>query len=59
MYNVNVYNVFNDIGKKRGFLRKGNSVDEEKTADVIINEFQKGTIGRITLEHLDCEDKNF
>lgn len=56
MYNINVYNVFNDIGKKRGFLRKGNSIDEEKTADVIINEFQKGNIGRITLEHLDRED---
>lgn len=38
------------IGKKRGCLQKGGSVDMHKAADVIIHDFRTGKIGRITLE---------
>lgn len=50
VFNAKIYELFIKIGEKRGFLKKGNAIDEEKTASVIINEFQKGVIGKITLQ---------
>lgn len=50
IYNTKIYELFIKIGKKRGFLQKGNNIDEEKTAVMLINEFQKGILGKITLE---------
>lgn len=38
------------IGRKRGCLIKGNEVDLEKASRLIVDEFRKGLIGRITLE---------
>lgn len=38
------------IGRKRGCLIKGNEVDLEKASRLIVDEFRKGVIGRITLE---------
>jgi len=39
-----------EIGKKRGCIIKGGEVDFTKTADIILDEFRKGIIGRYTLE---------
>jgi len=38
------------IGKKRGFLRPGGGVDMHKAAEILVNEFRSGKLGRISLE---------
>jgi ribosome biogenesis GTPase A len=38
------------IGKKRGGLRKGGTIDMHKAADALIHDFRSGVLGRITLE---------
>lgn len=38
------------IGKKRGCIVSGGEVDYEKVANIVLDEFRKGTIGRISLE---------
>jgi ribosome biogenesis GTPase A len=38
------------IGKKRGALRKGGTIDMHKAADALIHDFRSGVLGRITLE---------
>ena len=38
------------IGKKRGFLISGGEIDTERTANMVIDEFRSGKIGRITLD---------
>jgi len=38
------------LGKKRGCLRKGGSVDLEKVSSIFVNEFRTGKLGRISLE---------
>lgn len=38
------------IGRQRGFLLKGGSVDLARTARVLIEEFRRGALGRITLD---------
>lgn len=45
-----VVEIMTVIGRKRGCLIKGNEVDLEKTSRLIVDEFRKGLIGRITLE---------
>ncbi len=44
------YDIFEMIGRKRGLLIKGGEVNFERCASVILDEFRHGTIGRITLE---------
>ncbi|MDK2867421.1 MAG: ribosome biosis GTPase [Clostridiales bacterium] len=41
------------IGRKRGCLMRGNQVDLEKASRLIVDEFRKGIIGKITLETTD------
>ena len=38
------------IGKKRGFLVSGGEISYERTANMLLDEFRAGKIGRITLE---------
>ncbi|OLO40874.1 ribosome biogenesis GTPase YlqF [Alkalihalophilus pseudofirmus] len=45
--------LFDEIGKKRGFLQSGGYIDYDKTAEVILRELRSGKIGRITLETPD------
>ncbi len=45
--------VLESIGKARGFLTSGGSVDIERTAKTVIKEFQEGKLGRISLERPD------
>ena len=42
--------LMNLIGRKRGALVSGGNVDEEKVANIILDDFRKGKIGNITLE---------
>jgi len=43
--------VMDEIGRKRGCIKRGKEIDYDKTARLILDEYRKGTIGRITLEH--------
>lgn len=45
-----VVEIMTFIGRKRGCLVRGNEVDLEKASRLIVDEFRKGVIGRITLE---------
>ncbi len=44
------YDLFELIGRKRGFLISGGEVNTERTAVMLLDEFRGGKIGRITLE---------
>ena len=48
---VDVEDVLNTIGKKRGFLLKGDKVDFDRTCLAVIDDFRKCRIGKITLEN--------
>lgn len=54
-YNIIVSNksadeIFIDIAKKRGCIIKGGEIDYSKTSNIILDDYRKGRIGRITLE---------
>lgn len=44
------WEIFELIGRKRGFLIKGGEIDYDRTAVMICDEFRGGKLGRITLE---------
>ena len=48
--NENIYEIMLTIGKKRGAIVSGGSIDEEKTARIIIDDFRNQKLGKITLE---------
>lgn len=58
-FDINLLNVkepniiIENIGKKRGMLMSGGSVDTEKISKIIINEFKSGKLGKMTLESVD------
>lgn len=45
-----VHEIYEKIAIKRGFIKKGNEIDYKRTADIIIDEFRGGRLGRMTLE---------
>ncbi|HAN20571.1 MAG: ribosome biogenesis GTPase YlqF [Clostridiales bacterium GWF2_36_10] len=44
------YDLFLRIAKKRGFIRSGGVIDEDRCASVLLDEFRGGLIGKITLD---------
>lgn len=42
--------IMDEIGRKRGALMRGGYIDYEKVAGIVLDEFRKGILGRITLE---------
>lgn len=50
MENENILEIMYKIGKKRGAIVSGGQVDEGKTANIILDDFRSGKLGRITLE---------
>ena len=44
------YDLFLAIAQKRGFIRAGHEVDEDRTAAVVLDEFRAGKIGPICLD---------
>ena len=44
------YDLFEAIGKKRGMLMSGGVINSTRTAEMLLNEFRSSAIGRITLE---------
>lgn len=51
--NVNIYEIMQEIGRKRGCIISGGEIDDEKTSKIILDDFRKGRIGRITLEQIN------
>ncbi len=49
------YELLEEIGRKRGCIVKGNEVDYTRTANILLDEFRSGKIGRITLETILSE----
>ena len=47
---LDAYDLFRLVGKKRGFLLSGGEVNEKRTAEMLLEEFRSAKIGRITLE---------
>ena len=47
---ADIWEVLENIAKKRGLLNKGGAVDTEKAASILIDEFRKGQIIKITLD---------
>lgn len=48
--NINIYEIMQEIGKKRGCIMSGGNVDDEKMARTILDDFKNGKLGKITIE---------
>ena len=48
--NINIYEIMQMIGKKRGAIISGGNIDDEKTAKIILDDFRTGKLGYISLE---------
>ena len=48
------YELFELVGKKRGLLMSGGVVNHERCADMLLEEFRSAKIGKITLEEPDA-----
>ncbi|MBO4355895.1 MAG: ribosome biogenesis GTPase YlqF [Clostridia bacterium] len=44
------WEVFESVGRKRGFLISGGEINYERTASALLDDFRSGKIGRISLE---------
>ena len=49
------YDILAAVAKKRGFLVSGGEPDMERAANIVLDEFRGGKIGRITLESPESE----
>lgn len=47
---LDAYDLFELVGRKRGFLISGGEINHTRTADMLLDEFRSSTIGKITLE---------
>ena len=48
--NNNIYDIMRMIGRKRGCIISGGNIDDEKVANVILDDFRTCKLGHITLE---------
>ena len=51
--NFNIYEIMQEIGKRRGAIISGGEIDDEKTAKIILDDFRSGRLGRITIERIN------
>lgn len=49
-YGLDGYDLFELVGRKRGFLISGGEINHQRTAEMLLDEFRGGKIGRISLE---------
>ncbi|MBR5448548.1 MAG: ribosome biogenesis GTPase YlqF [Clostridia bacterium] len=47
---LDCYDLFELVGRRRGFLISGGEINHERTANMLLEEFRAAKIGRITLE---------
>lgn len=45
--------IYEKIAKSRGFIQKGAEIDYSRTAEMLLDEFKKGKIGKVSLETPD------
>ena len=50
--NENIYEVMCMIGRKRGCIVSGGNIDDEKVANIILDDFRTCRLGKITLERV-------
>ena len=48
--NINIYEIMQLIGKKRGCIVSGGNVDDEKVSNILLDDFRNCRLGKITLE---------
>ena len=53
--NEKVLEIMNMIGKKRGAVISGGEINIEKVANILIDDFRSGKLGKITLEKVEGE----
>lgn len=51
------YKVLQQIAQKRGCLRSGGVIDEEKTLRIVLTDYRSGKLGRITLDQIPEEQQ--
>ena len=54
--NQNIYEIMQEIGRKRGCIISGGNIDDEKTAKILLDEFKNGVLGKITIEKADSKN---
>ena len=47
---LDCYDLFEMVGRKRGFLVSGGEINHQRTAEMLLEEFRSAKIGRISLE---------
>ena len=47
---TDAWGVIEEVGRRRGCLLKGGGMDVEKAAQILLNDFRSGALGRISLE---------
>ncbi|MGN0383334.1 MAG: ribosome biogenesis GTPase YlqF [Eubacterium sp.] len=50
--------ILSEIAKKCGCIKKGNRLDYDKAASILIDDFRSGKLGRITLEKCNIDGDN-
>lgn len=50
---VDALTLLKEVGRRRGALRSGGNIDLHNAAEILLNEFRSGLLGRISLEHPD------
>ena len=50
---LDCYDLFELVGRKRGFLVSGGEINHQRTAEMLLEEFRSAKIGRISLETPD------
>ena len=53
----NGYELLEEAGKKRGFLLSGGEIDIERMANVLLNEYHAGKLGRLSLEVPETDER--
>lgn len=53
--NENIYEIMQVIARKRGAIVSGGNVDDEKIANILLEDYRSGKIGRITIEKAKFE----
>ena len=50
------FELLTEIGRRRGMLVRGGEVDTERAANMLLNEYRGGKLGKLTLERPPREE---
>lgn len=51
--NENIYEIMQKIARKRGAIVSGGNIDDEKIANILLDDYRSGRLGRITIEKVE------